>query len=116
MVKEDLETWTQRIAWTALVAIVIGGISWAAWATVEIHNKVEYVDLEDHSPYSQDKIWIAAELSTLKVTCQHLQLKLDGEFSKTIKANTEAIIQLKEQMRYNQQMWDRMLQQLEKHE
>ena len=105
----NAETWTQRIAWMSLVALVAGGISWAGWATIELNSKIPRGDLELISPYYKDKAWINNELISLRTHDDFLLAKLDGEFSKTIRANTEAIILLKEQMKNNEKLLEKMV-------
>ena len=103
------ETWTQRIAWMALVALVAGGVSWCGWATIELNSKITQDDLELVAPYYKDKTWISNELISLRTHDDFLLAKLDGEFSKTIRANTEAIILLKEQMKNNEKLLEKMV-------
>ena len=111
---DNLDTWTSRIAWISLVAIVIGGSAWAGWMTIEINDKIPHSDMADLSSYSRDSAWIKNEISSLKENNKRLVTRIEGEFSRTIKANTEAIIQLKEQMKYNNKIWERVITKIEK--
>lgn len=110
---DTAETWTQRIAWTALVAIVVGGITWAGWITIEINKKIDAEYIENNGPYSRQEMKIHSEISDLKARDIVILSKLEGEFSNTVRANTEAIIQLKEQMKYNNMIWERVIKELE---
>lgn len=91
---DTAETWTQRIAWASLVSIVVGGISWAAWISNELNGKLSIHELDSVSPYTRDRLYIDSEIKSIRA-------KIDGEFTKIVQQNTEAIIRLQEQLAYN---------------
>lgn len=107
------ETWTQRIAWAALVAIVLGGTTWASWISIELNNKLDCDMLLDISAYSVDKQLIKNEIATLKRDTERMMTKVEGKFADTLDANTQAIIQLKEQMRYNNMILERIIKKID---
>ena len=110
---DTAETWTQRIAWTALIALIIGGITWAGWITIEINDRITYHDLENHAPYMKDKVWITREIHNIRNENTLLLEKIDTDLAGVLRNNTEAIIQLREQMRYTNKVLEKLTEKKE---
>ena len=114
---DNLETWTGRIAWMALVGIVIGGISWAGWMTIEMNNKVSHIEVESDIRYNNDRTWLISEIETLKVNDNILIERVNvlpaADLRRTIQDNTNAIIQLREQMKFNNQVLETVIRKMD---
>lgn len=88
---QEAEKWLQNAAWVALVALVSGFVSWAAWATLAINARTTPEEVAIISPYLRDKQWIQQELVRVNHT-------IDNRFAIVIENNTKAIIKLEAQM------------------
>lgn len=79
--------WKDRIAWGAVLGIVVGGAGWAGWITTEVTNHVsasEVIDVINHSaPYVRDRELILSKIDTSERT--------EGRLAVVIEQNTKAI-------------------------
>lgn len=117
MNKDDqADNWTQRIAWTSIIAIVISGCAWCGWISIEITNKLDRSEIATGIPfpYNEDKVWVRENIVKINRDLDSLDQKIDVKLSETIAANTRAIVELREQMKYNQIMWERIIESIEK--
>lgn len=102
----NFNTFMQKTAWTLATGIIMGGVSWAGWLTIETVDKVSYEEFNELKnnlpyPYLKDEPWIKREISSLNNV-------VNNNLAAVIKANTEAIIRLEEQLKYNQKIFERI--------
>ena len=82
--------WKDRIAWSALSGLIIGGVSWASWVSIRMQDSVSHKELEDmvevYAPYTKDRAMIQTQLDSIQMIHKDLVSVIDR--------NTSAIQQI----------------------
>ena len=83
----NFSEWKDRIAWGAVICIVVGGSSWAGWVTTNLNQHVsanEVADIVQNSaPYLRERELILSKLDSTERTEERL--------ARVIEQNTKAI-------------------------